>query len=127
MRLAGPIALVVCLVWGAALVASVGAVAQAGTQKPGPCEDGWDAPTPIVVAVASVPITVSSTEDDYFVLYVKQDRGSDTVLNVPVSVTRGRVGYHLAFGQSVHRLALTSNRVEKYLVANPAGCRRRLC
>ena len=119
MRLAGPIALVVCLAWGAALVAPVGAVAQAGTQKPGPCEDGWDAPTPIVVAVASVPITVSSTEDEYFVLYVKHDRGSGTVLNVPVSVTRGESGT-TSLSDSLAPLGADRYRVEKYLVANPA-------
>ena len=38
---------------------------------PGPCEDGYVAPTPVDVPVTSVPITVTSTTADYFVLYIK--------------------------------------------------------
>ena len=91
----------------------------AGAQSPGPCDDGWVAPTPTVIAVTSVPIYVSSTEDDYFVLYVRHDSGSGTILNVPVSVTRGQSGT-TTLSDSLAPLGADKYRVEKYLVANPA-------
>ena len=91
----------------------------AAAQSPGPCDAGWVAPTPTVITVTSVPITVSSTEDDYFVLYVKHDRGSGTVANVPVSVTRGESGT-TSLSDSLSPLGTDKYRVEKYLVANPA-------
>ena len=100
-------------------VAALLAPAGAGAQTPGPCDNGWVAPTPTEIAVTSVPITVSSTEDDYFVLYVKHDRGSGTVVNVPVSVTRGQSGT-TTLSDSLAPLATDKYRVEKYLVANPA-------
>ena len=90
----------------------------AGAQSPGPCDAGWVAPTPTVVAVTSVPITVSSTENDYFVLYVRHDRGSGTILNVPVSVTRGESGT-TTLSDSLAPLGADKYRVEKYFVANP--------
>ena len=100
-------------------VADLLSPAGAGAQSPGPCQTGWVAPTPTVIAVTSVPITVSSTEDDYFVLYVKHDRGSGTVVNVPVSVTRGESGT-TTLSESLGSLGADKYRVEKYLVANPA-------
>ena len=99
--------------------AGAGAQAGTGTQTAGPCDAGWVKPTPTVIAVTSVPITVSSTEDDYFVLYVKHDRGSGTVVNVPVSVTRGESGT-TSLSDSLSPLGADKYRVEKYLVANPA-------
>ena len=119
MRLAARLGLVVCLVWVANLLAPAGAIAQGGTQSPGPCDDGWVAPTPTVLAVTSVPITVPSTEDDYFVLYVKHDRGSGTIVNVPVSVTRGESGT-TTLPDNLAPLAADKYQVEKYLVSNPA-------
>ena len=119
MRLAARLGLVVCLVWVANLLAPAGAIAQGGTQSPGPCDDGWVAPTPTVLAVTSVPITVSSTEDDYFVLYIKHDRGSGTIVNVPVSVTRGESGT-TTLPDNLAPLAADKYQVEKYLVSNPA-------
>ena len=100
-------------------VADLLSPAGAGAQTPGPCQAGWVAPTPTVIAVTSVPITVSSTEDDYFVLYVKHDRGSGSVANVPVSVTRGESGT-TTLSESLGSLGADKYRVEKYLVANPA-------
>ena len=100
-------------------VADLLSPAGAGAQTLGPCQAGWVAPTPTVIAVTSVPITVSSTEDDYFVLYVKHDRGSGTVVNVPVSVTRGESGT-TTLSESLGSLGAYKYRVEKYLVANPA-------
>ena len=93
--------------------------AGAGAQTAGPCQAGWVGPTPTVIAVTSVPITVSSTENDYFVLYVKHDRGSGSVANVPVSVTRGESGT-TTLSESLGSLGADMYRVEKYLVANPA-------
>ena len=121
MRWAGRVGLLVCMVCVAALLAPVGAGAQGGTdtQKKGPCDDGWVAPTPADVAVTSVPITVSSTEDDYFVLYVKHDRGSDKVLDVPVLVKRGESGT-TSLSDSLSPLGADKYRVEKYLIAKPA-------
>ncbi len=91
----------------------------ARAQTPGPCDNGWVEPTPTVIAVTSVPITVTSTENDYFVLYVKHDRGSGSVANVPVSVTRGESGT-TTLSESLGSLGADKYRVEKYLVANPA-------
>jgi len=79
----------------AALVSSpvAGAQDDSSDPPPGPCEDGWVAPTPVSVAVTSVPIKVASTEDDYFVLYVKdQPVIEDVVWDIPVLVKRGESG-----------------------------------
>ena len=100
-------------------VADLLAPTGAGAQTPGPCDNGWVAPTPTVIPVTSVPITLSSTEDDYFVLYVKHDRGSGTVVNVPVSVTRGQ-SKTTTLSESLTSLGADKYRVEKYLVSNPA-------
>ena len=100
-------------------VAALLSTAGAGAQTPGPCQAGWVKPTPTVIAVTSVPITVSSTEDDYFVLYRKHRRGPDTVVNVPVLVKRGESGTTL-LSESLSSLSADQYRVEKYLVANPA-------
>ena len=121
MRLTGLVGLLVCLVFVSAALVPAGVAAQGGTgtQTPGPCDAGWVAPTPADIAVTSVPITVSSTEDDYFVLYVKHDRGSGTVANVPVLVKRGESGT-TSLSDSLSPLGADKYRVEKYLVANPA-------
>ena len=118
MRLVKRVGFLMCLALVAALLVPAGVGAQ-GTQPPGPCDDGWVAPTPTVIAVTSVPITVSSTEDDYFVLYVKHDRGAGTVVNVPVLVKRGESGT-TSLSDSLSPLGADKYRVEKYLVANPA-------
>ena len=121
MRLAGRLALVACLVLITHLLATASTIAQGGTgtQTPGPCDAGWVAPTPTVIPVTSVPITVSSTEDDYFVLHIKHDRGSGTVVNAPVSVTRGESGA-TTLPDNLAPLAADKYRVEKYLVSHPA-------
>ena len=121
MRLVWRVGLLVCLVYVAAFLVPTVARAQGGSdsQTLGPCDQGWVAPTPTVIAVTSVPITVSSTENDYFVLYVKHDRGSGTIVNVPVSVTRGESGT-TSLSDSLSPLGADKYRVEKYLVANPA-------
>ncbi|MDE0288952.1 MAG: hypothetical protein OXM88_10310, partial [bacterium] len=55
-----------------AVLSVPGVEAGSGDPPPGPCEAGWVAPTPVVVAVSEVPVVVSSTGADYFVLYVER-------------------------------------------------------
>ena len=56
-----------------------------------PCEGGGYNPTPVAVAVTSVPIVVTSTTDEYFVLYVKHDVDG-TEVEMPVLVKLGQAG-----------------------------------
>ena len=72
-----------------------------------------------MIQVASVPITASSTEDDYFVLYVKHTRGPNTTVDVPVLVKRGESGT-TSLTDNLSPLDADKYRVEKYLVSNPA-------
>ncbi len=88
------------------------------SDPPGPCEDGWVAPTPVAVAVTSVPIAVTSTTADYFVLYAKHPLNGSTD-EIPVSVTRGEDGT-TALSDNLQPLAADQYRVEKYQVAKPA-------
>ncbi len=85
---------------------------------PGPCEEGYVAPTPVAVAVTEVPIEVSSTTADYFVLYAKHTLNEITT-DIPVSVTRGEDGT-TTLSDNLEPLAADQYRVEKYQVANPA-------
>ncbi len=105
----------------AALVPSgAGAQEELSEAKPGPCDDGWVAPTPTDVAVSSVPIRVVSTEDDYFVLYVRdQPVVENVVWDIPVLVKRGESGT-TTLADNLAPLAASRYRVEKYQVANPA-------
>ena len=48
-------------------------------------------PTPVAVAVTAVPIVVTSTTADYFVLYVKHDVDG-TEVEIPVLVKLGEAG-----------------------------------
>ncbi|MCY3849537.1 MAG: hypothetical protein OXF75_01890, partial [Acidimicrobiaceae bacterium] len=125
-RLPKPLSVAVVLLVACGTVLGLTPVAGAspGTDSststtPGPCEDGWVAPTPTVVAVTAVPITVTSTVDDYFVLYRKHDRGSDTVVNIPVSVTRGEAGT-TALSDNLAPLSADWYSVEKYRIDTPA-------
>ena len=77
-----------------------------------------DAPTPVEVTVTSVPIVVTSTTNDYFVLYVSHDvDGSD--VEIPVLVKRGSAGT-TTLAENVEALPAERYRVEKYLIADPA-------
>ena len=76
-------------------------------------------PTPVDVPVTSVPITVTSTEADYFVLYVKHALSETDVRRVPVSLTKGKTG-STPLTMAVPGLAAARYKVEKYQVANPA-------
>ena len=95
-------------------VGSGPAFGQSGESCPG---GGYD-PTPVAVPVTTVPIEVTSTTDDYFVLYVTFD-ADGTELRVPVAVTRGEVGT-TTLSENLAALPAERYRVEQYQVADPA-------
>ena len=74
-------------------------------------------PTPTEVAVTAVPIVVTSTEDEYFVLYASHETDGSTS-EYPVLVKLGEDGT-TTLSENVEALAADRYRVEKYLVANP--------
>ena len=86
----------------------------ARAQSPPTCPD----PTPTAVAVDAVPIVVSSTTDDYFVLYLLRDVDG-TEVDLPVLVKRGEAGT-TTLAENIEALPAERYRVEKYLVADPA-------
>ncbi len=90
-----------------------------GEQTAQPCEDGYVPPTPTDIAVTVAPIVVESTVDDYFVLYASHDVDGETVW-YPVLVKRGEDGT-TTLSENVAALPVERYRVEKYLVAEPAG------
>ena len=77
------------------------------------------APTPVTMQVEAVPITVESTTEDYFVLYVRHDLDADNTFEVPVGVTLGQDGA-TTLTESLEALPKERYRVEKYLVSDPA-------
>ena len=83
-----------------------------------PCEGGGYNPTPVAVAVTSVPIVVTSTTDDYFVLYVKHDVDG-TEVEMPVLVKLGQAST-TTLAENVEALPAERYRVEKYLITDPA-------
>ena len=83
-----------------------------------PCPGGGYNPTPTAVEVTAVPIVVTSTTADYFVLYVKHDVDG-TEVELPVLVKLGEAGT-TTLAENVEALPPERYRVEKYLVANPA-------
>ena len=91
-------------------------VSREGTDDP--CDGGGYNPTPTAVAVDAVPIVVTSTTDDYFVLYVSHDvDGTD--VEIPVLVKRGEAGT-TTLAENIEALPAERYRVEKYLIADPA-------
>ena len=104
--------MVTALCLAGALAALV--VYPAYAQTPPTCPD----PTPTAVDVDAVPIVVSSTTDDYFVLYVSHGV-DDTEVEIPVLVKRGAVGT-TTLAENVEALPAERYRVEKYLIADPA-------
>ena len=70
------------------------------------------------MVVEAVPIVVTSTTADYFVLYVKHDVDG-TEVEIPVLVKRGEAGT-TTLAENIEALAPERYRVEKYLVAQPA-------
>ena len=99
-----------------AAIAPIPSTASASTPPPGPCEDGYVAPTPTKVAVTSVPITVNSTTADYFVLYLKS--AQPTKKSQPILVKRGEDGT-TTLADNLESLAAEKYLVEKYSVARP--------
>ena len=87
-----------------------GTVQPKDTQSGDQCPD----PTPTKIVVSRVPIEVSSTIDDYFVLYANVG-GSD----IPVQVKRGESGA-TTLEENIKALPASDYRVEKYAVADPA-------
>ena len=77
-----------------------------------------NAPGPTEVAVDAIPIVVSSTTDDYFVLYASFDVDGQT-WEMPVAVVLGEAGT-TTLAQNAEALTQARYRIEKYLVADPA-------
>ena len=75
-------------------------------------------PTPTAVAVDDVPIVVTSTTADYFVLYVSHDVDG-TEVELPVLVRKGAAGT-TTLAENIEALPAERYRVEKYLIASPA-------
>ena len=102
----------------AALLAIMPAQAQAqGEPQLEPCAAA--VPTPTAVEVTAVPIVVTSTTADYFVLYVTHDVDADTSVEIPVLVKRGEAGT-TTLAENVEALPAARYRVEQYLVSDPA-------
>ncbi len=76
-------------------------------------------PTPTVVEVKAVPIVIDSTTEEYFVLYVRHERDSETMVDIPVSVTLGQDGT-TTLTEELPALPKERYRVEKFLIADPA-------
>ena len=83
------------------------------------CTGDGDAPVATPVEVEAVPITVESTAEEYFVLYVRHDLDADTTVEVPVLVALGEDGT-TTLAENATALPKERYRVEKYLVADPA-------
>ena len=100
----------------AALLVIMPAQAQGDSE---PCLGGGYNPTPTAVEVTAVPIVVTSTTADYFVLYVKHVlvEGRREV-EIPVLVKKGEAGT-TTLSESVEALPAERYRVEKYLIADP--------
>ena len=82
------------------------------------CPGTEDSPEPVAVPVTAVPIVVTSTTDEYFVLYVTFDVDG-TELRLPVAVTLGGAAT-TPLSENVEALPAERYRVEKYLIADPA-------
>ena len=88
--------------------------AETDAVAPVPCPGADYNRTPTDVEVDAVPIVVTSTTDDYFVLYV-----SPREVELPVLVKRGEAGT-TTLAENVEALPAERYRVEKYLIADPA-------
>ena len=92
--------------------------ASATTPPPGPCEDGYVAPTPTEIPVTSYPITVNSTTADYFVLYIRPARLPHLSKSRPILVKLGEAGT-TTLTDNLKPLSVSRYLVEKYSVAQP--------
>ena len=82
------------------------------------CPGGDFNQTPTAVEVTAVPIVVTSTTAEYFVLYVSHDVDG-TEVELPVLVKRGEART-TTLAENVEALPAERYRVEKYLIADPA-------
>ena len=83
------------------------------------CPGAGTSPASTAVTVDDVPIVVTSTTAEYFVLYAQHKVDASTTTELPVLVKRGEEGT-TTLSESVAALPKDQYRVEKYLVANPA-------
>ncbi len=115
VRMSLTTALIACSVAAAVIAAMTlfGSPAHAQT-----CPDPDNPPTPVAVPVTAVPIVVTSTTADYFVLYVSHEVDGTTYRS-PVQVVLGEDGT-TTLAESVAALPVDRYRVEKYLIADPA-------
>ena len=90
----------------------------ASVTVPGPGCDYRPVPVAVAVAVDAVPIVVSSTTDDYFVLYASFDVDGET-WEIPVAVVLGEAGT-TTLAENAEALPAERYRVEKYLAADAA-------
>ena len=74
---------------------------------------------PATVEVEAVPIVVTSTTADYFVLYVRHQWDENTSVELPVLVKQGEAGT-TTLAENLEALPKERYRVEKYLIASPA-------
>ena len=116
IHLAGPLRLLPIVIVALCLAGALAAllVYPAYAQAPPTCPD----PTPTAVDVDAVPIVVSSTTNDYFVLYLLRDVDG-TEVDLPVLVKRGEAGT-TTLAENIEALPKERYRVEKYLIADPA-------
>ncbi|WP_420436406.1 PEP/pyruvate-binding domain-containing protein [Candidatus Poriferisocius sp.] len=102
-----------------AAIAPIGSLASADTSTaPGPCEDGYVAPTPTNIPVTSVPITVNSTTADYFVLYVRASNPHTSTKDRPILVKLGEDGT-TTLSENLAPLSASRYRLDKFSVAQP--------
>ena len=90
------------------------ATVQAASQ----CSGTGTAPTPTPIEVEAVPIVVQSTNDKYYVLYVRHELDADTSVELPVSVTLGQAGT-TTLSEQLSPLPAERYRVDEFLIAEP--------
>ena len=83
-----------------------------------PCPGTSSTPTPRSIAVEAVPIVVESTNDKYYVLYVRHELDADTTVEIPVSVTLGQAGT-TTLSEQLSPLPPERYRVDEFLIAEP--------
>ena len=99
-------------------VIAVNGIGDGPPSSEGTCPGGGYGPDATPVEVDAVPIVVTSTTDDYFVLYVSHDVDGKEV-EWPVLVKRGESGA-TTLAENLEALPAERYRVEKHLVADPA-------
>ena len=87
------------------------------TPEPTPAPEPVDTAKPVAVPVTAVPIRVTSTPGDYFVLYVNYSLDGERV-EYPVLVKPGEEGT-TTLAENVLALPQERYRVERYSVSNP--------